>query len=330
MKKLALILFTLLATTTLSARIVINVNTYSTYDFNGKHFYVIPATSDISPKDAEFKEYANYVKAILRTAGAVEAEDPATAEVCILFDYLITDESYVETVPVPIRDVVGKVLTINHSQDHQHASASVENVYGTVGYTDKDVQVNRFRRIVNIYAYDNLDYEGDPDMLWKCNVVSEGSRNDLHYVLPGMLYCLIDQVGGRGNKEYTLNDEAEWGGYKAFQAAMKYYEGASFPFQAVEENTRINYIVLHNNTLTVTVRQRGPGKRVIAKNSFLRCDGVEYPIAAVEHAKLGGTNRFSKEEIAFYQLVFQNVPSDIKVFDIVSPGKFEWNGITIQ
>ena len=77
-----------LATSLLSAASKVNVttNSFGTYNFSGKHFYIIPGSTSIDPKDAEYKDYANYVASMLRCSGAREVSDPTTAELCVLID----------------------------------------------------------------------------------------------------------------------------------------------------------------------------------------------------------------------------------------------------
>ena len=43
-------------TTSLFARIEMTISSFGNYDFSGKHFYIIPADQNISPKDLEFKD----------------------------------------------------------------------------------------------------------------------------------------------------------------------------------------------------------------------------------------------------------------------------------
>lgn len=326
--KAALTAILALTATVASAKyITSSYSTFGTYDFTGKHFYIIPADPEISAKDLEFKEYAQYVAAIFKSSGAIEAQDPASAEVCVMINYLITDNSYVETVPVPIRDVVGKVLK---TQRTEHGTITTsENIYGTVGYESQEKAVRNYRRVLNIYAFDNLDFDDDPDMLWKCNILSEGSNNSLQQVIPAMAYQIITQAGERISKTTSVTTDAEWGGYKAFLKAMDNYPNALFPFQTLEPKARINYIVRDRNQFRITVRETGPGKRYIAKDTYLLADGIAYPLVAVEYAKWDGTTRFKKDEVYFYNLVFQGVPEDVKTFDIVSPDKFEWRGINV-
>ena len=321
-----------LMTTSLFARINMTISSFGNYDFAGKHFYIIPADPNISPKDLEFKEYSQYVAALLRSSGAFEATDPATAEVCVLIDYLITDFNYVETVPVPIRDVVGKILTVDQSPDRSHTAVRSKDVYETVGYTSESKQVHKFRRVLNIYCYDNLDYEGDPDMLWKCNMVSDGSKNNLQIIIPALVYPVIGKAGQRVSIDSWLNEDVDWGGYIAFLYTMKDYLHASFPFYpvSVEPEARINYVIRNNGTLQVIVREVGPGKRVIAKDTYLSANGVDYPLTGADHIKVGGTNRFKEGETIFYVLKFQGVPADITSFDIVSPNKFTWSDIPLD
>ena len=56
-----------------------------------------------------------------------------------------------------------------------------------------------FRRVLNIYAYDNKQPNEDI-MLWKTNILSDGSSSDLRNVLPAMAFCGIEYLG-KSNRE---------------------------------------------------------------------------------------------------------------------------------
>lgn len=80
---------------------VTRVDHFGDYDVKGKTFYFESGDESVSSNDVEFKEYAGYYAENLRIKGAKETTDKENADICILMNYCITDESYQETIPVP-------------------------------------------------------------------------------------------------------------------------------------------------------------------------------------------------------------------------------------
>ena len=327
-------------------KIYVTTNAFGTYDFAGKHFYIIPGTPDINPKDTEFKDYANYVASMFRTVGAIEVSEPETAEVCVLIDYLITTDSYIERIPVPIRKAVGSVTTAHVSTDKVNEKTHNGNqysygdyttvvthkqIYETVGYKTEERQVNGYRRILNVYAYDNVDNDGDPDMLWKCNMMSFGSRSSLNSIVPVMTYLNLFSPGKRiTEKESWVNIDYGWALYEAYQNVMKDYSHAHFPGVSVEDKATVYFATKDRNAITVTVRQAGPGKRIVTKDTYLVINGETYPISSVNHIKMDRTARAAKDENIYFTMTFLGVPDDVESFDIVCPDKYTWRNIPLH
>ena len=351
-----------LATCILAAtKIYVTTNSFGTYDFKGKHFYVIPGSPAIDPKDAEYKDYANHVASMLRCVGAIEVSDPTTAELCVLIDYCITDHSYIERIPVPIRKAVGSVTSTrihsdktqgSQSYDGQVNTKSVQSkthsgnsyttgdyaavvshkqIYETVGYKTEEHKIDGYRRILNVYVYDNVDNDGDPDMVWKCNMMSDGSRNNLNSIVPVMTYLNILSPGKKiTEKQSWVNVDYGWGGYEAYTTVMKNYAHAHFLMKNLEPYTWAYYVTKDHNKLTIYVSQGGPSKRVVTKDTYLVADGVNYPVTSIDHIKPGKKVRVEKEDYLYFTLTFEGVPDDVQVFDIVCPDKFTWSNIVLQ
>ena len=350
MKRFLLSLLLLcLAPSLFANKITVTTNAFGTYDFAGKHFYIIPGSPEISPKDAEFKDYANHVASMFRTVGAIQVSDPEMAEVCVLIDYLITTDSYIERIPVPIRKVVGNVVSTHVSTDKAEISekgprygntytygdytttVAHKQIYETVGYKTEERQVNGYRRILNVYAYDNVDNDGDPDMLWKCNMMSFGSRSNLNSIIPTMTYINLFSPGKRiTNHESWVNDEYGWGLYEAYSNVMKDYSHAHFPGIVVEDKVTVYFAKKKGNAITVTVRQAGPGKRIVTKDTYMVINGETYPVESVNHIKMDRTVRVSKDDNVYFTMTFLGVPDDVETFDIVCPDKYTWRNIPLH
>jgi hypothetical protein len=93
-------------------RITTSVNSFGNYSVSGKTFYIESGDKNVSSNDVEFREYANYVATSLKCQGATETYDKRNADMCVLVNYGISDESYTETVPIPIWGQTG-IASIN-------------------------------------------------------------------------------------------------------------------------------------------------------------------------------------------------------------------------
>lgn len=343
---LALLLLCTVPSLFAATKITVITNAYGTYNFAGKHFYIIPGSPAIDAKDAEYKDYANHVASMLRCKGAIEVSDPTIAELCVLVDYCITDHTYIEQVPVPIKKLVSTVTTARVAADKVDGKTPKGNTYTTgdyttvvtqkqsyetVGYKTEEREVNNYRRILNIYVYDNVDNDGEPDMLWKCNMRSDGSRNNLNSIIPVMTYINLFSPGKRiTESESWVNDQYGWSLYEAYSNVMKDYSHAHFPGVVVEDKVTVYFATKKGDKLTVTVRQAGPGKRIVTNDTYLVVNGETYPISSVDHIKMDRTFRAGKDENIYFTMTFTGVPDDVETFDIVCPDKYTWSNIPLH
>jgi hypothetical protein len=213
-------------------------STFGDYNMAGKTFYVIPGNSNISINDLEFKYYADIIKQCIIRDKGIPTDDFDNADFCVLMDYGLTDESYVATQSIPIwgRTGIASVTTTSNttanvygnsygtgtaygyssgnsaygtasgsSYGSAHGSSTTTTTqnynynYGVTGYREQSYKVTSYRRVLNLYAYDNKVREGEPIMLWKANAVSDGSSDDLATVIVYMANEMYPYIGGNTN-----------------------------------------------------------------------------------------------------------------------------------
>ena len=160
------------------------VQSFGNYNMVGKTFYVISADPKVSNKDLEFQDYKDYITQCLILKGAILCENLDSADVCVLFDYGVVDKSYVANVAIPIWGI-----TIT--------SRYINTIVTGVLNSKEDIQ--DYRRVINLYAYDNKDRTSDPVMLWKTNIASSGISRDLQEVLPYIAHAAIPYMGKQTN-----------------------------------------------------------------------------------------------------------------------------------
>ena len=203
-------------------RYVTEWNSYGNYNIKGKTFYIVSANNSVSSHDLEFKEFAQLIETSLVYSGAIKANNNQTADMCILMDYGISDESYIADIPVPIwgqtgissiktttntrANVSGSAYAIGNSvygnaygNSKTTSTTTVTPTYGVTGYTTVSRKVSEFYRYINLYAYDNMNRENS-EMIWKINAYSTGSSDQLRKIMPYMAYSLRFEYG-KSSKE---------------------------------------------------------------------------------------------------------------------------------
>lgn len=160
------------------------VQSFGNYNMVGKTFYVISADPKVSNKDLEFQDYKDYITQCLILKGAILCENSDSADVCVLFDYGVVDKSYVANVAIPIWGITTTSRYINTI---------------VTGVLNSKEDIQDYRRVINLYAYDNKDRTSDPVMLWKTNIASSGISRDLQEVLPYIAHAAIPYMGKQTN-----------------------------------------------------------------------------------------------------------------------------------
>ena len=197
-------------------------NSYGNYNIKGKTFYIISADSTVSSRDLEFKEFSLLIEKALVYSGATKAHNLLSADMCILMDYGISDESYIAEIPVPVwgetgissiqtitkirSNVSGNAYAIGNSvygDGFGNSKATTTTIvtpsYGVTGYTTVSKKITEFCAYVNLCAYDNMNRE-NLDMIWKINAYSTGSSDQLRIIMPYMAYSLRGEFG-KSSKE---------------------------------------------------------------------------------------------------------------------------------
>ena len=221
------------------------VQSFGNYNMEGKTFYVISADPNVSNKDLEFQEYKDYITQCLMLKNAIPCEDSDSADVCILFDYGVVDKSYVANVPIPIWGITTTSRYINTI---------------VTGVLNSKEDIQDYRRVINLYAYDNKDRTSDPVMLWKTNISSSGSSRDLQEVLPYIAHAAIPYMGKQTNGIKTFQVSP----YKVevFLIQNKYYleRGLSLASKVKEENDLpliVHSISQDERSTTINIMTRG-------------------------------------------------------------------------
>jgi len=338
-----------------------SVNSFGNYNLQGKTFYIESGDNNIPSNDVEFREYANYVAKALKSDGAKEINDKKKADMCILVTYGISDESYIETVPFPIWGQTGisSINTTSNTSGSAYGSASrignsvygsvqgnsstntttrVNPSYGITGYSSVDRKVTVFRRVLNIYAYDNTQ-TNEATMLWKTNIISDGRSSDLRNVLPAMAFCGVGYLGkssGETKNYYVFEDQENFLSWK--EGTLPDPNVVSYP-KFNSSNANPNNIVItkiyrtKNETIIEFVAYNsGYGWFRISPNTYIEFEKQQYKVRTAENIVLGEKNDITKYSAWEFRLIFPAIPSNADYINISEgePSGWKWNGVYVK
>ena len=304
------------------------ISSFGDYDMLGKTFFILSGDSRISNNDLEFQYYRDIITQCMLRNKAIPTNNYDSADVCILLDYDITDESYVATRSIPIWGPTGissitttQTTTGNvsgYGSSYGSASAyksgnsaygygsgsSYGNVsgssttrttqnynynYGVTRYREKSYKVDIYRRVFNLYAYDNKIREGEPVMLWRTNVTSDGYKNDLQDVFPFMAQLALKYMGTNSNgkqRYYTLDNNPD-----ALAMKQKYYLKNNVVVNPINYNADgnidqiwIRSVQLDNNSCSIALLGRKVKNKTSLKfrgNTYIIYNGQRYSLESV-------------------------------------------------
>jgi len=339
-----------------------SVNSFGNYNLQGKTFYIESGDYSIPSNDVEFREYANYVANALKSEGAIEIDNKKNADMCILITFGISDESYTETVPVPIWGETGiaSISSMSNTSGSAYGSATrignsvygsvqgnsttntttyIQPRYGIVGFSSKERKVTMYRRFLNIYAYDNSKIN-ENYMLWKTNIVSDGSSSELRKVLPAMAYCGIGHLGRSSSETinyYVFEDQED---FICWKNGSKPDPNVVFYPRFYSSNANPKHIVIKkierkgNETAIefVAYNSGDYGWFRISPNTYIEYEKKQYKVIRADNIVLGEKNNITKYRSWEFRLIFPAIPSNadyINISEGESPG-WKWNGVYLK
>lgn len=336
-------------------RYPIAVNSYGDYSMNEKTFFIESGDKKLSSNDVEFREYADLVAKALQSAGANRTADKKTADLCLLLTYAITDESYIETIPVPIwgKTGVSSITTVSSTSGSLYSSplgsglksfrsrtsstSTVNPSFGITGYSSLDKKITLFRCVFNVYAYENNRSE-NPVMLWKTNLLSDGSSNDPRVVFPAMVFCGKEYMGkssGMIKKLSVFEDQTdylEWRGLKVSQPNVVNYP-RFVSTNANPEKILIRRIIKNKNETIIEFVAFYSEYRsfTFSKGTFIEFGDHRYKVEAAENILLGSTVTVNESEKLAFRLIFPPIPAHLNAINISESQNsgWKWNGVCV-
>jgi hypothetical protein len=187
-----------------------------------KRYILISGGKEGEVNNLQFQEFATYINKVLTEKGFMKVGAFQDADVAIFFTYAIGNpQTYQYTYSLPIYGQTG-VSSANtngtltsYGQTATYSSTTTYTpTYGVTGSTTHSYTDTVYTRFLFLDAYDVATYikENKMNQVWKTNVVSTGSSNDLRLVMPYMVTAmkpyLCTNTGRKIDVEVTEDDPA--------------------------------------------------------------------------------------------------------------------------
>lgn len=302
----------------------ITVNSWGNYELTGKTFYVTSGDEYISENDLEFVEFKTYLEELLMLSGArpvTSESEKKAADLCVFLSYGITDKSYDETVPKPVWGETGVAsiqATTTTIGSTTNTNVNVKHNHGITGHVYVNEHREKYLRYIYIHAFDNKKTES-PLMLWKTNIVSEGSNGDIRQVFPHMFYNTRHKIGINGvwnGIEYEDDYMIKLWKDRFFSnrevTLEPYFSGSS-----KDGNFQIAFVVRNPNETVVCIRKIGYINYKFSQEIFIDHGDGPIKISRIDGYEFGKTIR-TESGWAYYLLRFPcGIPSNINSFNLI-------------
>lgn len=207
--RLALIIYFIMLSgcaTTPSMTFLTNVNSIARKDAAIKtHYILLPGGKGMDTNELQFQEYAGYIDNILAERGFVKAVSFQQADIAIFLSYGIGNpQSYQYSYSLPTwgqtgvssANTYGTLSSYGNMATYSGTTTYIPS-YGITGYTTQIGTRTVYTRFLLLDAYDVSTYMRDKKMLevWKTDVVSTGSSDDLRLVFPYLAVAMEPYLG---------------------------------------------------------------------------------------------------------------------------------------
>lgn len=193
---------------------------------NQTTYIIIPANKEIeSLNDLQFLEYSKYIDKVLEKKGLKKVDDLRNANIGIFLYYGISNpykSEYERNIPIygqtgisssttngtintsGINNIYGNYTNLNSKINTQ---TTYTPTYGITGYSAiREIDIN-YLRYIRLEAIDlpNFIKDKKAEILWKTQITSFGSTNDLREVFPIMIVASENYIGTNTGKIIKVN-----------------------------------------------------------------------------------------------------------------------------
>jgi hypothetical protein len=178
-------------------------------------YILLPGEKDMDPSDLQFLEFASYVEKVLAEKGYNKAQSADKADIAIFLSYGIGDPqthqasyampTYGQT-GVSSATTYGTISSFGGTGSYSGATTYTPT-YGVTGYVPMVQSYTTYRRFLLIAGYELLASAkySKSVQLWKTEVLSSGSSNDLRKVFPYMVAAMRPYLATNTGRKIQVN-----------------------------------------------------------------------------------------------------------------------------
>ncbi len=173
----------------------------------GNKVFVAPGMKDVAINDLQFQEFSNYIKKVLIKKGFAIVNTIDEADQVVMLVYAISGpQNYTANVPLWGPTGIESSTTYGNisSSGSYYGNTYYNQTYGITGVA----QVKRtfYSRTIILIAFDWKLFKTKKveKQLWKTDIVSIGSSNDLRYVFPYMVVAAEQYIGTNTRHAVTV------------------------------------------------------------------------------------------------------------------------------
>ena len=205
----------ILASCVATIRFESDVDSFARPDLKGKQQYVLmPGEKGTEASDLQFLEFAAYVEKVLAEKGYLKAQSIDQANIAIFLSYGIGDpqtHQFSYSTPVYGQTGVSSATTYGTVSSFggmgtYSGTTTYTPSYGVTGYTSQVGSFTTYARFLLMASFDVAASakEGKSIQLWKTEVVSNGSSNDLRLVFPYMVAAMRPYLATNTGKKVRV------------------------------------------------------------------------------------------------------------------------------
>lgn len=170
-----------------------------------KRYLLLPGEKETDPSDLQFMEFSGLVEKILKEQGFIKVEAPEEAQIAVFLSYGIGNpqtHQYSYSVPIYGQTGVSSSQTFGTISSFggmgtYSATTTYTPRYGVTGYSRGVDSYTTHTRFLQLTAFDLVSFITSKKtvQLWKTEVTSTGSSNDLRLVFPYMAAAMMPYIG---------------------------------------------------------------------------------------------------------------------------------------
>lgn len=187
--------------------------------FEKKRYVLMPGDKGIDLGDLQFQEFSGYIDKVLVEKGFKKVLAFQEADIALFLTYAIGDpQTYKYSYSLPTWGQTGVSSAYSYGSVSTYGNmgtyagtTTYTPTYGVTGSTTHVATNTVYTRFLFLDAYDLDIYAKENKMMqvWKTNVISTGSSNDLRLVMPYMVTSMKPYLGTNTGRKLEVEIVAD-------------------------------------------------------------------------------------------------------------------------